>query len=221
MSATIDELCYVGEDEPQTAVDLERMIHPEEARARFSRALRRFPAQGVPLRDATWRSRTTWWPAENSPHFQGHNDGYAVVAEDPSPWREIVGRQTAGDVADLEVSLGTAAWITRRPGPARCDRSRAGGGHRVRRRSRHRRQGGRRTWSHHSARRHPHGQGFRPAEAGSSSVPAEVAPVRRLRHRSGRGRATPPVSVLSTGNEFVEPAETPGPGEIATRTASA
>ena len=39
-------------------------------------------------------------------------DGYAVVADDPSPWREIVGRQSAGYIGDLEVSIGTAAWIT-------------------------------------------------------------------------------------------------------------
>ena len=49
-------------------------------------------------------------------------DGYAVIADDPSPWREIVGHQTAGYVGDVELHLGTAAWITTgAPVPAGAD----------------------------------------------------------------------------------------------------
>src|SRR5690606_20742551 len=33
-------------------------------------------------------------------------DGFAVLAEDPSPWREVIGTQNAGDVVDLEVTEG-------------------------------------------------------------------------------------------------------------------
>ena len=50
---------------------------------------------------------------EDQPPFPAATmDGYAVVADDPSPWRKIVGRQSAGYIGDLEVSIGTAAWIT-------------------------------------------------------------------------------------------------------------
>ena len=96
------------------AVDLERMIHPDEARATIFRYLRRLPAESVSLRDASWRVLAGDLVAtEDQPPFPAATmDGYAVVADDPSPWREIVGRQSAGYIADLEVGIGTAAWIT-------------------------------------------------------------------------------------------------------------
>ena len=41
-------------------------------------------------------------------------DGYAVVADDPSPWREIIGRSRRVTSRTSRVSLGkTAAWIWR------------------------------------------------------------------------------------------------------------
>ena len=97
-----------------TVVDPDRMIHPDEAKATIFRYLRRMPAEQIPLREAAWRVLSTdLVAAEDQPPFPAATmDGYAVVADDPSPWREIVGRQSAGYVADLEVSLGTAAWIT-------------------------------------------------------------------------------------------------------------
>ena len=93
-------------------LDPERMIHPDEARATIFRYLRRLPTERIScvsqrraLRRSSGHRRPATFPAATM-------DGYAVVADDPSPWREIVGRQSAGHVADLEVSLGTAAWIT-------------------------------------------------------------------------------------------------------------
>ena len=96
------------------AVDPERMIHPDEARATIFRYLWRLPAERISLREASWRVLAGDLVAtEDQPPFPAATmDGYAVVADDPSPWREIIGRQSAGYVADLEVSLGTAAWIT-------------------------------------------------------------------------------------------------------------
>ncbi len=95
-------------------VDPERMIHPDEARATIFRYLWRLPAERISLREASWRVLSGDLVAtEDQPPFPAATmDGYAVVADDPSPWREIIGRQSAGYVADLEVSLGTAAWIT-------------------------------------------------------------------------------------------------------------
>jgi molybdopterin biosynthesis enzyme len=95
-------------------LDPERMIHPDEARATIFRYLRRLPTERISLRESAWRVLSDDLVAtEDQPPFPAATmDGYAVVADDPSPWREIVGRQSAGYVADLEVSLGTAAWIT-------------------------------------------------------------------------------------------------------------
>src|SRR5215204_2481373 len=95
-------------------VDPDRMLHPDEARATIFRYLWRLPAEQISLGEASWRVLSDDLVAdEDQPPFPAATmDGYAVIADDPSPWREIVGRQSAGYVADLEVSLGTAAWIT-------------------------------------------------------------------------------------------------------------
>ena len=51
--------------------------------------------------------------SEDQPPFPACDDGrLSRCCRRPSPWREIVGRQTAGYVEDLDVNLGTAAWIT-------------------------------------------------------------------------------------------------------------
>ena len=96
------------------AVDQDRMIHPDEARATIFQYLWHEPAESVSLSDASWRVLAgDLVAAEDQPPFPAATmDGYAVVADDPSPWREIIGRQSAGYVADLEVNIGTAAWIT-------------------------------------------------------------------------------------------------------------
>ncbi|MBA3451061.1 MAG: molybdopterin molybdenumtransferase MoeA, partial [Chloroflexia bacterium] len=95
-------------------MDTDRLIHPDEARARIFARLERLPSERVALRDAPWRVLAENLVAdEDHPPFPASTmDGYAVIADDPSPWREIVGRQTAGTVEHLEVVLGTAAWIT-------------------------------------------------------------------------------------------------------------
>jgi gephyrin len=97
-----------------TGLDPDRMVHPDEARDTIFRYLWRLPAEQISLREAPWRVLSVdLVAAEDHPPFPAATmDGYAVVADDPSPWREIVGRQSAGYVAELEVSLGTAAWIT-------------------------------------------------------------------------------------------------------------
>ena len=92
----------------------DRMLHPDEARSRIFEHVTLLPSESVPLRQAAWRILAEdLVAAEDHPPFPAATmDGYAVVADDPSPWREIVGRQTAGHVEDLNVAIGTAAWIT-------------------------------------------------------------------------------------------------------------
>ena len=200
-----------------TVVDPDRMIHPDEAKATIFRYLRRMPAEQIPLREAAWRVLSTdLVAAEDQPPFPAATmDGYAVVADDPSPWREIVGRQSAGYVADLEVSLGTAAWITTgAPVPSGAnavvpvEATETADEHVI----------------VHRERVEP-GENIRPIgvdlakgsvvlERGSTLGAAEMGLLASLGVDPVEVVRRPRVSVLSTGNELVEPGETPGPGQI-------
>src|SRR5918998_102132 len=200
-----------------TVADPDRMVHPDEARARISRYLRRLPAEQISLRESSWRVLSAdLVAAEDQPPFPAATmDGYAVVADDPSPWREIVGRQSAGYVADLEVSLGTAAWITTGapvpPGATAVvpvEVTELADEHVI----------------VHQEHVEP-GENIRPIgvdvakgsvvlECGSGLGAAEMGLLAGLGADPVEVVRRPRVSVLSTGNELVEPGETPGAGQI-------
>ena len=142
-------------------------------------------------------------------------DGYAVVADDPSPWREIVGRQSAGYVADLEVGIGTAAWITTgAPVPSGAtavvpvEATELADDHVI---------------IHQE--RVASGENIRPVgvdlargsavlQRGTILGAPEMGLLASLGIDPVEVVRRPRVSVLSTGNELVEPDETPGPGQI-------
>ncbi len=90
------------------------MLHPSEARRIIFEHVRPLPTELLPIAEAAGRILAGDIIAdEDHPPFAASTmDGYAVIAEDPSPWREIVGRQTAGTVEQITVDIGTAAWIT-------------------------------------------------------------------------------------------------------------
>src|SRR5215207_4360330 len=200
-----------------SAVDPERMILPDEARATIFRYLWRLPAESVPLRDASWRVLSGDLVAtEDQPPFPAATmDGYAVVADDPSPWREIIGRQSAGYVADLEVSVGTAAWITTgAPVPSGAtavvpvEATELADEHVI----------------VHQERVAP-GENIRPVgvdlakgstvlRRGNLLGAPEMGLLASLGVDPVEVVRRPRVSVLSTGNELVEPGERPGPGQI-------
>src|SRR5918998_3892114 len=200
-----------------TVADPDRMVHPDEARATISRYLRRLPAEQISLREAPWRVLSTdLVAAEDQPPFPAATmDGYAVVADDPSPWREIVGRQSAGYVADLEVGVGTAAWITTgAPVPSGAtavvpvEATELADDHVI----------------IHQEQVAP-GENIRPVgvdlakgsavlQRGSLLGAAEMGLLAGLGVDPVEVVRRPRVSVLSTGNELVEPGETPGPGQI-------
>src|SRR5206468_651611 len=94
--------------------NLDKLLHPDEAKAQILSRVRRLGNESVSLRNAFGRVLAhDVVAAENLPPFPASTmDGYAVIADDPSPWREIVGHQTAGYVQNLEIHIGTAAWIT-------------------------------------------------------------------------------------------------------------
>ena len=198
-------------------IELDRMIQPDEARATIFRYLWQLPAVQIPLRDASWRVLSDDLVAgEDQPPFPAATmDGYAVVADDPSPWREIVGRQAAGYVADLEVSLGTAAWITTGapvpPGATAVvpvEATELADEHVI----------------VHQEDIAP-GENVRPVGVdlakgsvvltrGSLLGAAEMGLLAGLGIDPVTVTRRPRVSVLSTGDELVEPADIPGPGQI-------
>ena len=197
--------------------DVDRLIHPEEARARIFERLWKLPTEDLPLRDAAWRILgRDLVAAEDHPPFPAATmDGYAIVADDPSPWREIVGRQTAGRVEQITVDLGTAAWITTgAPVPPGADavvpveQTEQSDDHVVI----HQEQ------VVAGANIRPIGvdigKGATVLTAGSLIGPAEIGLLAGLGIDPVTVARRPRVSVLSTGDELVEPGETPGPGQI-------
>ncbi|HEX3303890.1 MAG TPA: gephyrin-like molybdotransferase Glp [Thermomicrobiales bacterium] len=100
------------------------LLHPREA---LQRVLLRCPSakpETVELADATGRYLFDNVVArDDHPPFPASTmDGFAVVAADVSPWREITGEQAAGPQLPLEVSEGYAVKImTGAPIPAGAD----------------------------------------------------------------------------------------------------
>ena len=92
----------------------ERMLHPDEAREIVLAHARPLEPETIPLAEAFGRVLAVdLTAAENHPPFDAATmDGYAVLADDVSPWREIIGVQTAGAPIDAEVSEGYTVRIT-------------------------------------------------------------------------------------------------------------
>src|SRR4051812_14891008 len=94
--------------------DLDRLRHPDEAKAIVLSHARSLESEPIPLSEAGWRVLAEDVSAtEDHPPFRAATmDGYAVIAADSSPWREVIGVQTAGSVIDAEVTDGYAVRIT-------------------------------------------------------------------------------------------------------------
>ena len=82
----------------QQVGDLDRLLHPAEALSIVLAHAQPLPIEPIPLSAAGWRVLAEDVVAtENHPPFPASTmDGYAVVADDGSPWREVIGVQTAG-----------------------------------------------------------------------------------------------------------------------------
>ncbi len=197
--------------------ELDRLRHPDEARRTVLVHARPLPVERVPLAAADGRVLAEDLVAEEDhPPFPAATmDGFAVVADDYSPWREVIAEQTAGYVADVEVTPGTAVRITtgaplprgatavvpveatqpaedhvviRQPDIAPGQYVRAVGAD-VR-------------------------SGDRVLAAGTVLGPAELGLVAGLGLVPVPVRRRPRASVLSTGDELVEPGERVTPGRI-------
>lgn len=141
-------------------------------------------------------------------------DGFAVIADDTTEWRRIVGDQFAGYDANLRVEYGTAARITTgAPVPQGANAVIMVEFSEV--------QGDRVRFTRRvepGADIRPVGQDIAQGQvvlpAGTRLGPAELG----LLATVGATRITvwkrPRIGVMSTGDELVEPDETPGPGQI-------
>lgn len=197
--------------------DIDRMLHPDEAQALIADAIQQISTEDIPVQAAFGRILAEDVIAsEHYPTFPASTmDGYAVLAADASPWREVIGTQNAGDVIDAEVTEGYCVRImTGAPMPAGADAvipveaTELAEGHVV----------------IHQEDVEP-GLNIRPigvdiaqgellVTAGTRLGPAEIGLFASLGKTPVRVTRKPRVSILSTGDELVEPEDTPGPGQI-------
>lgn len=197
--------------------DLDRLRHPDEAREIVLRHVHPVGVEAIPIGEAPWRVLAEDVIAtEDQPPFAAATmDGFAVVADDVSPWREIIGDQTAGFVLDVEVTDGTAVRITTgAPIPRGATavvrveetemaddhvivhQERIAPGENIRQVGADLRLGDRVL---------PRGTVLGPAEIGlAAGLGLNPVPVSRR----------PRVSIVSTGDELVEPGAAVAPGQI-------
>lgn len=200
-----------------TQSQVDRLLHPDEARKIVFSHVEALEPESVPLDQAGDRFLVDDFVADVSlPPFPAATmDGYAVIHDDSSNPREVLGSGFAGDATSVTVTPGTAAKImTGAPVPDGADavvqventkmvdgqveihQSDVRAGSNIRQIGADLREGDLLI------------------EAGTRLGPAEVGLLASL------GRATvlvgrrPRVVIYSTGNELVDPAEVPGAGQI-------
>jgi gephyrin len=197
--------------------DIDRMLHPHEAHDIIAAAIRPLPTESVPVQQSLGRILAEDVIAsEPYPQFAASTmDGYAVLAADASPWREVIGTQNAGTVLEVEVTEGYCVRImTGAPLPPGADAvvpveaTEMADDHVV----------------IHQEDVSP-GQNIRPVgvdiaagelllTAGSRIGAAEVGLLASLGHTPVQVARKPRISIISTGDELVEPEQQPGPGQI-------
>lgn len=108
----------------QTPEELDRMRTPDEARRIIEAHLSLLPTERVPLTEALGRvlAEDITAPIDHPPFPASTMDGFAVLAADPSPWREVIGDQPAGIMISAKVHDGQAVRImTGAPIPTGAD----------------------------------------------------------------------------------------------------
>ncbi len=200
-----------------TNSDLDRMLHPDEAREIVLRFTKALPLERVPLIEAGDRVLVKSLVADvDLPPFRASTmDGYAVVHSDTEALRDVLGSGFAGAESGIVIQPGTASKImTGAPVPegatavVMVENTRLNG-ERV-------------------AILQPQvgeGENIRPIGAdmragdelvsqGTTLGPAEIGLLASLGHDSVVVGRRPRIAIMSTGDELVEPGATPGPGQI-------
>lgn len=93
--------------------ELDRMRPPDEARAIIASHLTPVGRERVSILEAGGRilAEDIFVPENHPPFPASTMDGFAVVADDSSPWREVIGTQNAGAIIDAEVTEGYTVRI--------------------------------------------------------------------------------------------------------------
>ncbi len=197
--------------------DIDRMLHPHEAHEVIAATIVPLATEEIPLQQAVGRvlAEDVTATGPYPPFAASTMDGYAVLAADASPWREVIGTQNAGDVLQLEVTEGYCVRImTGAPLPPGADAvvpveaTEMADDHVV----------------IHQEDVEP-GQNIRPVgvdiaagelliRAGTRIGAAEIGLMASLGHTPVTVTRKPRISIISTGDELVEPEQTPGPGQI-------
>lgn len=198
-------------------VDLDRMRPPDEARRIIDAQLRPPGVERLALTASIGRSLAEDVVArEPHPPFPASTmDGYAVVAADSSPWREVIGEQHAGHVLDVEVTEGyTVRIMTGAPVPSGADAvvpveaTELADDHVVVH------QEDVQTGENIRAIGSDLAEGDIVLSAGTVLGPAEIGLVANVGINPVAVWRVPRVSVLSTGDELVEPGDPVAPGQI-------
>ena len=195
---------------------LDRLLEPAEATAIIRAHTATLDPERAPLTELAGRVLMEDVTSdEDQPPFPAATmDGYAVVSDDTTPVRRIIGDQFAGTVELLHVERGVAAYITTgAPMPPGADAvvqiERTG-------------QDAAGVRIHDTPRA---GQNIRPVgsdiargarvlPAGTVLTPAAVGLLASLGRTEALVPRRPRVSVLATGDELVEPGQPLGPGQI-------
>jgi molybdopterin biosynthesis enzyme len=193
------------------------MIPIEEALAIIHREVRPLPGTNVSFQDALgYVLAEDVFADEPMPPFAASSvDGFAVVAEDTSPIRTLIGDQSAGYVADIAVKLGTVARVTTgAPIPdganavVMVEETETGAGQ-VQILT---------TEVQVGANIRPVGQDIEQGQlvlpTGTLLGPAELGLLGTVGKAEVGVHRRPIVAVMSTGDEIVEPYEIPRPGQI-------
>ncbi len=195
----------------------DRLLPPDEALDIVLNYVRTLEAEVVPLDDAGGRVLAEDLVADRDlpPFAASTMDGYAVIASDVSPWREVIGDQFAGTIEGIEITPGTSARImTGAPIPNGADAV-------IRVENTEPRDDHVIIHQEHVAE----GENIRPigadlragdvlVNAGTVIGPAEIGLLASLGHAQVKVFRRPRVSILSTGDELVPPDVEPGPGQI-------
>jgi molybdenum cofactor synthesis domain-containing protein len=193
------------------------MIAIETALALVQQHVRRLPVISIPLTEALdYVLAEDIIASEAMPPFPASAvDGYAVRTADGASARRLVGDQTAGYVDDFQIEPGTAARITTgAPVPAGADTV-------VMVEETELQDGLVEILSPElssGANIRPIGQDIEPGQlvmaAGTVLGPAELGLLGTVGQAHVPVHRRPIVAVMSTGDELVQPYETPAPGQI-------
>ena len=198
-------------------LDIDSMLPPAAALAILAAHARPLPTEQLNLYEATGRilAEDAIAHAPYPPFAASTMDGYAVLAADASPWREVLGTHNAGDITGLEVTEGNCVRImTGAPLPPGADAvvpleaTELADSHVVVHQERVR-----------------IGENVRPVgidiavgqvliPAGARLQAAELGLLATVGQTTLTVSQRPRVSILSTGDELVEPHVQPAPGQI-------